>query len=179
MVPLPSIDNRLWYTAVPSTACSQLLLLVVRAPFGGTSRRFGYSVSSRFVCLRWCSSAIELNVGVWHSLVSSGVIEVCVGFKVIVGLSLDEISISFRLISLTPLIEEADSNNLPIQSLEVVSVVLAKALGDFPASPVKLAVVFSSSPSIDDGVWLCDACIALLFRVDTRLPLSLKSTRVL
>ena len=63
-------------------------------------------------------------------MVSSGVIEVCVGFKVIVGLSLDEISISFRLISLTPLIEEADSNNLPIQSLEVVSVVLAKALGD-------------------------------------------------
>jgi len=142
VVPLPSIDNRLWYTAVPSTACSRLLLLVVRAPFGGTIRRFGYSVSSRFVCLRWCSSAIELDVGVWHSLVSSGVIEVCVGFKVIVGLSLDEISISFRLISLTPLIEEADSNNLPIQSLEVVSVVLAKALGDFPASPVKLAVVF-------------------------------------
>ena len=61
------------------------------------------------------------------SLVPSEVIEVCVGFVVIVGLSMDEISILFRLISLTRTIEEAVPNNFPIQLLEVVAVILLRS----------------------------------------------------
>ena len=49
-------------------------------------------------------------------------IKVCVGFVVIVDLSMDEISISVRLISLTCTIEEAVSFKLPILSLEVGAV---------------------------------------------------------
>ncbi|KAF3589335.1 hypothetical protein F2Q69_00025764 [Brassica cretica] len=44
---------------------------------------------------------------------------------------MDEISICFRLISLTRTIEETVPINLPIQSLEVVAVVLVKVRGEF------------------------------------------------
>ncbi|KAG2293672.1 hypothetical protein Bca52824_040341 [Brassica carinata] len=102
---------------------------------------------------------------VWFSWVSLGVIEVCVEFVVIVDLSMDEISILFRLISLTRTIEEVVPNNLPIQSLEVIAVVLVKVRGEFGVVVLFLACFgeargcFPSSPTLTSRLgrvrWRC------------------------
>ena len=99
------------------------------------------------------------------SWVPLGVIEVCVGFVVIVDLSIDEISILFRLISLTRTIEEAVPNNLPIQSLKVVAVVLVKVRGEFGVVVLILACsgeargCFPSSPTLTSRSVAVSGCV--------------------
>ncbi|WZZ75264.1 hypothetical protein YC2023_086634 [Brassica napus] len=80
-------------------------------------------------------------------------------------IGIDEISILFRLISLTRTIEEAVPNNLPIQSLKVVAVVLVKVRGEFGVVVLILACsgeargCFPSSPTLTSRLgrvrWRC------------------------
>ena len=98
-----SRDYRLRYTVVPSTECSRLCFwwfaLLLAELSGGLWRWSSDGVVA--LCLEpFHSPAVEIGcLGCW-SWVPSGVIEVCVGFVVFVDLSMDEISILFRLISL-------------------------------------------------------------------------------
>ena len=131
VVPSMSCVYRFWYTAVSSMACSwlsfwwfalssvELSSVCIRRNIDGVTSSF----SSRSVRLRWWLPAKVSQdwLVVWFS---RGVLEMCEGFVMVVGLSLDEISTPVDWFSPTRSFEKL--NPVPILSLEVVSVALVK-----------------------------------------------------
>lgn len=94
--------------------------------------------------------------------------------------SRSRIHFRFRLNFPKRSIEETDSNNLPIQSLEMDSVALVKVLVEFRVVvliPAWFGESRGCSVTFSDGTWLRDACFPLLLEADTCLFLSLNSTR--